>query len=64
MTSTHAPTDSANRFKTLVERWKDLNEWTGCRTMAERNEMAEIADAVMPELIRFWELHSGRGHAV
>jgi hypothetical protein len=43
------------RVGALIERWKDLNEWTGCRTYAERNEMADIADAILPVLIRAYE---------
>ncbi len=39
----------------FIERWKELAEQMGNRTMRERLEMAEIADAVMPELIAVWE---------
>jgi hypothetical protein len=39
------------RVDAFVERWLELDEWTGCRTFAERDEMATIADAVMTRLI-------------
>lgn len=30
------------RIDAFIERWKDLDEFTGCRTASEQNEMAEI----------------------
>lgn len=40
------------RMAAFIERWKDLNEYTGCRTLRECDEMATIADAIMQRLIR------------
>lgn len=44
------------RMAAFIDRWKDLEEHTGCRTPAERDEMAAIADAIMPALIDAWDL--------
>jgi hypothetical protein len=40
------------RLLAFIERWKLLDERTGSRTVEEIREMGEIADAIMPELIR------------
>lgn len=40
------------RLHAFIDRWKELEEHTGNRTLAERDEMAEIADAILPFLIR------------
>jgi hypothetical protein len=44
------------RMAAFIDRWKDLEEHTGCRTLTERDEMAAIADAIMPALIDAWDL--------
>jgi len=48
------------RIDAFIELWKDLNEFTGCRTLAERNAMAEIGDAILPTLIRERESRSNK----
>jgi len=40
------------RLDAFIERYLDLDETTGNRTFAERNEMQEIAEAILPTLIR------------
>lgn len=46
--------DDDERMRAFVERYRDLDEHTGNRTAAERDEMAEIADAILPALAGFW----------
>lgn len=40
------------RLEAFIELWLDLAEHIGCRTYAEQTAMAEIADAILPTLIR------------
>lgn len=42
------------RIEAFIERWRELDEFTGNRTHAEHAEMAEIADAIMTPLIEWW----------
>lgn len=39
------------RLDLFIERYLDLDEMTGNRTLAEKHEMLEIATAIMPTLI-------------
>jgi hypothetical protein len=48
------------RFALLLERYGGLDEYTGNRTTSEVNEMNQIAQAVMPKLIRDWKLNESR----
>ena len=41
------------RLAAFMERYMELDEYTGNRTAQECYEMTEIADAVLPALIRF-----------
>jgi hypothetical protein len=41
------------RLATFLDRYLEMDEFTGNRTPQEKAEMAEIADAVMPALIRY-----------
>jgi hypothetical protein len=41
------------RLSAFLERYLELDEMTGNRTLQEKDEMAEIADAVLPVMIRF-----------
>ena len=40
------------RLGLLCDRYSELDEFTGCRTAAEREEMQQIAEAILPRLIR------------
>lgn len=46
--------DASERLYLFMERYQELDQFTGNRTPAERDEMAEIADAILPMLIRHW----------
>lgn len=41
------------RLAAFLDRYLELDEFTGNRTAEEKQEMAEIADAVLPTMIRF-----------
>lgn len=40
------------RMQAFIERWLELDEYSGNRTAAERWEMAEIADAILGSMIQ------------
>ena len=40
-----------DRMDAFIERWQELEETTGNRTLKERDEMAAIADAILSHLI-------------
>lgn len=40
-----------DRFALFIDRWKEIDQYTGCRTQLEKDEMAEIADAIIPGLL-------------
>jgi hypothetical protein len=42
------------RMQAFLDRYLELDEMTGNRTLREKDEMADIADAVMPTLIKVW----------
>lgn len=46
------------RLHAFIERWKELDEFTGNRTAAERAEMGEIAEAIVGRLILEYERRS------
>lgn len=46
---------TTQRLAAFIDRWEELAEHMGNRTPAEFHEMAGIADAVMPELIRIYD---------
>ena len=41
------------RLAAFLDRYLELDEFTGNRTFEEKAEMAEIADAMLPAMIRF-----------
>lgn len=43
------------RLIAFLDRYSELDQFTGNRTYQEKEEMAEISEAVMPALIRFVE---------
>jgi hypothetical protein len=43
------------RLVEFVARWEEMYAFIGNRTAAEHAEMAQISDAIMPHLIRFWK---------
>lgn len=47
------------RLQAFLQRYLELDEMTGNRTVAEKDEMLEIATAVMPTLIGVWERAEG-----
>jgi len=50
---------NGQRLQAFLERYLELDEMTGNRTLAEKDEMLEIATAVMPTLIGTWEREHG-----
>jgi predicted transcriptional regulator len=40
------------RIDAFIERYLELDEMQGCRTVEEKEECLEIATAIMPEMIK------------
>jgi hypothetical protein len=40
------------RLHAFIARWEEIAAYTGCHTLQEKDEMFEIAMAIMPHLLR------------